>query len=68
MGKPLRDYLDSFGMLGKIWHKDGRESGGDSAQRMGMYHSGMKFLDHYDIKASPAYTDGPNSVEDSIPR
>ncbi len=63
MTRPLKDYIDSFGHMGKIWHKDGRESGGDSAQRWGMYHSGMKFLEKYQIEVSSKYTDGPESYE-----
>lgn len=59
-------HVDSHGMLGKIWHSESRESGGDSAQRMGMFHSGLKFSNYYKIPAQYRYADGPKSFEDSI--
>jgi hypothetical protein len=64
--RPLKDYVDSYGMLGKIWHSKGQLSGGDSAQRMGMWASGLKFLKKYKINVRDVYTDGPQNYEDAL--
>lgn len=68
MSYPLKSYIDSHKLLGKSWHATGKDSGGDSAQRMGMYHSGIYFLNLLQIDVPSEYIDGPGAFEDSISR
>ncbi len=66
MHKPLNYYVDSYNMLTKVTGPSNPKDGGDSAQRIGMFFSGVKLLDHFDLVVPSEYVDGLQSYEDSI--